>query len=355
MINSPTRLLIAASGTGGHLFPAIAVAEQLPEYHIQWLGVPDRLEKTLVPDRYPLHTVAVSGFQERFSLKTIKTFFGLILAIFKVKNLIQKQKIELIFTTGGYIAAPTILAARLTGIPVILHESNFIPGKVTKWFSAFYHTIALGFAETKKYLPQAKTIWVSTPVRTQFRSPQTLNLPIPDHVPLMVILGGSQGAVAVNQLVRQCVQSWLDTGTYIVHLTGEKDPEANSFIHPHYLTMPFYDNIAGLLQRADLAISRAGAGALTELAVTQTPAILIPYPYAAENHQFYNAKVFEEAGAAIVFLQSNLDVSQLENQVLDLLNFPEKRALMREKMKDLSIADSAERVADLIKKVTIKR
>ncbi|MGK7872371.1 MAG: undecaprenyldiphospho-muramoylpentapeptide beta-N-acetylglucosaminyltransferase [Xenococcaceae cyanobacterium] len=349
MSQTPIRLLIAASGTGGHLFPALALAEQLKDYKIEWLGVPDRLEQTLVPDCYPLHTIRVEGFQKRLGLNTLLILQRLIASICQVRRLLKEQKIDAVFTTGGYIAGPTILAALLQRIPVILHEANFIPGKVTRWFSPLCTNVALGFEGTCQYLPRARTVWVSTPVRSQFRTTQALDLPIPPEAPLIVVVGGSQGAVAVNQLVRQCAPAWFEAGAMVVHLTGDRDPDADSLQHPQYFPMPFYQNMAGLLQRADLAITRAGAGTLTELAVTQTPAILIPYPYAAEDHQAYNAKVFGDAGAAYVYRQAELTPQLLESQVLDLVRSPQQLQQMAEKTATLAITDSAERLANLVR------
>lgn len=349
MSDKSTKILIAASGTGGHLFPALAVAEQLPEYQIEWLGVPDRLETKLVPDSYPLYTISVAGFQKGLSLNSLKTLFRLITSIFQVRQLLKHHQIKLVFTTGGYIAGPTIIAAKLMNIPVILHESNFIPGKVTRFFAKFCNIVAIGFQGTANYLGKAKTIYVSTPVRSQFRTPQTLDLPIPPDAPLIVVVGGSQGAVALNESVRNCVQNWFETGAYLVHLTGENDPNADSLKHPQYFSLPFYHNMAALLQRANLAISRAGSGSLTELAVTNTPAILVPYPFAAENHQAYNAKVFADAGAAIVDRQSELTPEILNEQVLDLLNNPDKLKTMAENMASLALTDSAEMIALLLR------
>lgn len=351
MSTKTITLLIAASGTGGHLFPALALAEQLPNYQIEWLGVPNRLEQNLVPSHYPLNTIAVEGFQTRLGLKTFKILLALISSVFQVKKLLKERKIELVFTTGGYIAAPAIIAARLQGIPVILHESNFLPGKVTRFFSRWCKVVALGFPGSSSYLPQAKTVWVGNPVRSQFRQPQTLDLPIPSDVPLIVIFGGSQGAIGINQLVRECAPQWLEMGAYIVHLTGDKDPEANSFQHPHYLSMAFYENMAGLLQRANLAISRAGSGSLTELAVTSTPAILIPYPYAAEDHQTYNARVFADAGAAYLYNQAELNADKLNSLVLDLLQSPNKLEKMKNKITDLAVGESAEKLATLLQEI----
>lgn len=351
--SSPPKLLVAASGTGGHLFPAIATAEQLPDYQIEWLGVPNRLETELVPDRYPLHTISVEGFQQRFGLGTLKIFSRLIVAIWQVRQRLSHGQFQALLTTGGYIAAPAILAARSLGLPVILHESNALPGKVTRWLSPWCSVVAIGFEAAAQYLPRAKTVYVGTPVRSQFRTelpPEALSdLPIPPDVPLIVVVGGSQGAVAVNRLVRQCASAWFEAGAWIVHLTGDNDPDVKSLSHSHYIPLPFYTDMAALLRRANLAISRAGAGTLTELAVTQTPAILIPYPYAADDHQTHNAKSFAEAGAAQVFQQVDLTPDRLQSKVLYLLQSPDSLQQMAEAMGKLAIADSAERLASLVR------
>lgn len=342
------KLLIAASGTGGHLFPALAVAQQLPDYHIEWLGVPNRLETTLVPQNYPLHTIDIEGFQTGFGLKTFFVLGKIFKAIATTKQILKEREIEIIFTTGGYIAAPAIIAAKLAKIPVILHESNFIPGKVTKLFGGWCDLVGIGFQGTANYLPQVKTKWVSTPVREEFLSPQKLELDIPDSQPLIVVMGGSQGAVGLNKLVRQSAPRWLEKGAYIVHLTGNQDDEFGTFQHPHYLEMPFYDNMAGLLQRANLAVSRSGAGSLTELAITNTPSVLIPYPFAAEDHQYYNGQVFVDAGASQLFRQEKLTGDSLSEIVLNLLNNSEKLAEMSQKAEDLALKDSAKILANLI-------
>ncbi len=356
MASTQIRLLIAASGTGGHLFPAIALAEQLPDYQIEWLGVPNRLETKLLPAQYPLHTIAVEGFQERFGLGTLRILGSLLGSIIQVRQLLLQGKFQGVFTTGGYIAAPAVIAARSLSLPIILHESNALPGKVTRWFSPWCSAIALGFEPAAQYLPRVRTIYTGTPVRSQFRvllihELPPLELPIPQEVPLIVVVGGSQGAVAINQMVRQCAAAWFDAGAWIVHLTGDNDPDALELKHPQYFPLPFYDNMAGLLQRANLAISRAGAGSLTELAVTGTPSILIPYPYAAEDHQAYNAAVFTAAGAALVLRQPELTSHLLESQVLSLLHSPEQLEQMAQSARAIAVPDSAERLATLVRQL----
>ncbi len=353
--DSSAKLLIAASGTGGHLFPALATAEQLTDYQIEWLGVPDRLETQLV-DRYPLHTIAVEGFQQRFGIGTLKIFSRLAFSTLKVRQLLQTGQFRAVLTTGGYIAAPSILAARSLGLPVILHESNLLPGKVTRWLSPFCTVVAIGFEGSAKYLPKAKkTVWVGTPVRSQFRSAladqATLDLPIPSDAPLIVAFGGSQGAVGLNKLVRQAAPAWLEAGAWMVHLTGDNDPDAKSLSHPQYICLPFFNDMAALLNRATLAISRSGAGSLTELAVTQTPSILIPYPYAAEDHQTCNAEVFRSAGAALLFQQADLTSALLQDKVLSLLRSPDQCDRMAAAAGRLAVTDSAEQLAALVRSV----
>lgn len=360
------KLLIAASGTGGHLFPAIALAEELaksaidsPSYDIEWLGVPNRLETQLVPQQYPLHTIDVEGFQQRFGFATLQILARLLVSIRQVRHLLKAGHFQAVFTTGGYIAAPAIIAARSLGLPAILHESNVFPGKVTRWFGPWCKAVAIGFESAAQYLPRSRTVWVGTPVRKQFQGEATpiecsdprdnLSLPIPPDVPLIAIVGGSQGAIAINQLVRQCAPAWFEAGAWIVHLTGEKDPDANSLQHPHYFSLPFYHNMAGLLQRANLAISRAGAGTLIELAATQTPAILIPYPYAAEDHQTYNGAIFAAADAALVLHQAELTPKLLQTKILNLLQSPKRLQHMAQQAATLAVPDSAQQLAHLVR------
>lgn len=178
---SPPRLLVAASGTGGHIFPALAVVEQLPTWQIEWLGVPQRLEAKLVPDRYPLHRVAMSGWQGS-PWQKLGSLVQLARATLQVRQILASGQFDVVLTTGGYIAAPTILAARSLGVPVLLHESNCLPGKVTRWLGRFCRLVALGMAETAEHLPGAVTRVVGTPVRAEFYQPQPLpaDLPIPE-------------------------------------------------------------------------------------------------------------------------------------------------------------------------------
>lgn len=354
------KLLIAASGTGGHLFPALAVAQALHDYDITWLGVPDRLENELIPGHFPLITLKMGGFQSRSPLSKVKPMVQLLKAIRQTRKILKTGNYVGVFTTGGYISSPAILAARSLGLPAILHDSNALPGKVTRWLSPWCSTVAVGMADGARRLKQGKSKTpikiTGTPVRSEFLNlaspphPLTIEtLKIPVDVPLIVAMGGSQGAVGLNQLVRAAVGAWVKSGAWVVHLTGNNDPEAQGFQHPRYLSLPFYHDMAPLLQRADLAISRSGASALTELAITATPSILIPYPYAAEDHQWFNAQVFDQAGAAYTYRQQELTGSKLEEIVLDLLKHPEKLKKMSLQAESLAVPDSVDQLVNLIR------
>ena len=347
MSETPAKLLIAASGTGGHLFPAIATAEHLTDYRIEWMGVPDRLETELVPKQYPLHTFRLGGFQGRLGLGSVRLVGQAVKATWQVRRLLLQGGFQGVFTTGGYIAAPAILAARSLGLPAILHESNALPGKVTRWLSPWCSLVALGFEAAIAHLPKAKTAVVGTPVRSQFL--QTTILPsdiqLPDDVPVIVVVGGSQGAVAVNRLVRSAAPAWFEAGAWVVHQTGSQDPDAASLKHPQYIHQPFFDPMAGLFRRADLMISRAGAGTLTELAFTHTPSLLIPYPFAAEDHQSFNAAAFKAANAALVYRQSDLTAHSLSGTVLELIQDAAQLQTMSKAAASLAVPDSAEQLA----------
>ncbi|MEB3288651.1 MAG: undecaprenyldiphospho-muramoylpentapeptide beta-N-acetylglucosaminyltransferase [Leptolyngbya sp.] len=356
MAHSRGKILVAASGTGGHLFPALATATELQRmgYTLEWLGVPNRLETTLVADQYPLHTVKLSGLQGRPGIRTVRLLSQCALATRQVRTLLKQGQFSGVFTTGGYIAAPAILAARSLGLPTVLHESNALPGKVTRWLSSWCTTVAVGFDAAVKYLPKAHTVTVGTPVRADFLTeppPELVDPEIPSDVPLILIFGGSQGAVAVNQLVRQAAPAWLDQGAWIIHQTGNNDPDTDALRHPHYIHRPFFDTMAALLNRANLALCRSGAGTLTELAITHTPALLIPYPSAAEDHQTINARVFSEAGAAQLLPQRELTAERLSHTVTQLLQHPDQLTTMAAAAGRLAVRDSAQQLAALVRQV----
>ena len=299
-----TRLLIAASGTGGHVFPALAVARALPaDWQLQWLGVPNRLETELVPADIPLHTVNAGGLQGR-GLQKLLNLLRLLGASWSVRQLIRREGIRVVFSTGGYIAAPAILAARWCGVPVVLHESNGVPGRVTRLLGKLCSRVAVGLPQAAERLPGCQPRVTGTPVRREFLEPAPLPAWMPaGSGPLLVVMGGSQGAVGLNRMVRPLLPQLLAVGCRVVHLSGSNDPDSGQLRHPAYAERPFSNEVPGLLQHADLVISRAGAGSLSELAVCGSPTILVPFPQAADKHQDANAGAAAALGAAVIVWQ----------------------------------------------------
>ena len=354
-------LLIAASGTGGHLFPALAVAEALPaDWQVHWLGVPDRLETSLVPSRFPLHTVRAGGLQGK-GLRRLGHLAQLLLAARPIRRLIRRERVEVVFSSGGYIAAPAILAARACGVPVVLHESNALPGKVTRLLGRFCRHVAVGLPEAAERLPQCRPLVTGTPVRQAFLEPAPLPPWVPaGEGPLLVVVGGSQGAVGLNRMVRPLLPRLTAAGCRVVHLTGSNDPEAGGTLPAGALERPFSEELPGLLQHADLVISRAGAGSLSELAVCGTPTILVPYPAAAERHQDVNAAAAAASGGAVIVWQHGAADPALGQALWRLLG-PRLRGAaasvdplvaMRAGMAQLAVRDADRRLAELISGLT---
>ena len=345
-----TRLLIVASGTGGHLFPALAVADALPEsWSVRWLGVPDRLETELVPERFGLVTVNAGGLQGR-GLRKLLQLLRLLAASGTVVRLIRRQRLEAVLTTGGYIAAPAIIGARLCRVPVVLHESNAIPGRVTRLLGRFCTAVAVGLPAAASRIPGSRPILTGTPVRAAFLEPQAL----PDWVPqgdgpLLVVMGGSQGAVGLNRMVRAVLPELLAQGCRVVHLTGGNDPEVGTLNHDRLVERRFCDEIPALLQHADLAISRAGAGSLSELAVCGTPSVLVPFPQAADGHQDANAACAAEFAGAVIVHQHAPEHPALANTLKRLLGtrlgLPNSDSSMLPRMRQ-GMEQLAERDAD---------
>ncbi|KEF41732.1 MAG: UDP-N-acetylglucosamine--N-acetylmuramyl-(pentapeptide) pyrophosphoryl-UDP N-acetylglucosamine transferase [Cyanobium sp. CACIAM 14] len=350
-------LLIAASGTGGHLFPALAVAEALPaDWQVHWVGVPDRLETALVPSRFPLHTVRAAGLQGR-GLRRLWQLLQLLLAVRPMRRLIRREGVSVVFSSGGYIAAPAILAARWCGVPVVLHESNAIPGRVTRLLGPLCTRVAVGLAEAAERLPRCRPLMTGTPVRQAFLVPAPLPPWVPaGSGPLLLVMGGSQGALGLNRMVRPLLGRLAASGCRVVHLTGRQDPEAGRLELPGVVERPFSDELPGLLQHCDLAISRAGAGSLSELAVCGTPAILVPFPQAADHHQDANAAAAAAVGAAVIVWQHDPGEPALARAVWRLLG-PRLRGApavadpllqLRRGMEALAVRDADRRLVQVL-------
>jgi len=237
------------------------------------------------------------------------------MSTFQIIRILKEKKINLVFTTGGYISAPTIVASKLLRIPVIIHESNLIPGMVTKYFGFLCNYVLLGFKKTNSYLRNCKTIFTGTPLRQQFYKSN----PLPEWVPkgkgpLLIVMGGSQGAKAINQLLYDSMEFLMKKKFRIVHMVGEIN-QINFHVKntKNYVQKKFTNEMAALIQNCDLVISRSGAGTINELIETEKPSILIPFPYSKNNHQEKNAIILAENGGSVLINQNKISKEVFES------------------------------------------
>ncbi len=307
MSKERNNLLIAASGTGGHIFPALAVSKKVEKnWNINWLGVHQRLDSGLIPRKYNLLTLKLKTPKKNIFIGF--QYLTILLSTFNIIKILKEKKINLVFTTGGYISAPTIIAAKLLRIPVIIHESNLIPGTVTKYFGFLCKFVLMGFKETNSYLKHCKTIFTGTPLREQFYQTN----PLPEWVPkgkgpLLIVMGGSQGANGINQILYSSLDFLIQQNFRIVHIIGQHNLGNSQNINSkNYVQKKFTNEIASLMQNCDLVISRSGAGTINELIHTGKPSILIPYPNSKNNHQEKNAMILSSIGGSILINQNKI-------------------------------------------------
>ena len=306
-MSKKNNLLVAASGTGGHIFPALAVSKEVEdEWNIHWLGVSQRLDANFIPEKYNLRTLNIKTPRKNIFL--FYQYIEILMSTFQIIRILKEKKINLVFTTGGYISAPTIIASRLLRIPVIIHESNLIPGMVTKYFGFLCNYVLLGFKKTNFYLKNCKTIFTGTPLREEFYKSNILPEWAPKGKgPLLIVMGGSQGAKAINEILYESLEFLMNKKFRIVHITGEciqKSCHVKNL--KNYVQMKFTNEIAALIQNCDLVISRSGSGIINELIETEKPSILIPYPQSKNNHQEKNAIILAENGGSVLMNQNKI-------------------------------------------------
>ncbi len=357
MSKKRNNLLIAASGTGGHIFPALAVSKKVEkDWNINWLGVKKRLDSEFVPRKYNL--LAINLETPKKNIFILFQYLKILFATFNIIKILKEKKINLVFTTGGYISAPTILAAKFLKIPVIIHESNLIPGTVTKYFGFLCDFVLIGFKDTNFYLKNCKTIFTGTPLREEFYG---IN-PLPEWVPrgkgpLLIVMGGSQGAKRINEVFYESLNFFIKQEFRIIHIIGENN--LNNSVknkYKYYVQKKFTNDIASLMQNCDLVISRSGAGTVNELIQTGKPSILIPYPNSKNNHQEKNAMILSSIGASILINQKQISKLFFEDTLKRIFKFKFKNGkpkyeileLMKENMKNLNTIKSSNEIKKII-------
>jgi UDP-N-acetylglucosamine--N-acetylmuramyl-(pentapeptide) pyrophosphoryl-undecaprenol N-acetylglucosamine transferase len=336
-------VVFAGGGTGGHLYPAIAIADALRarSANVSFIGAADRLEATIVPKAgYPLYTIAGRSLPRRFSLDIFRTIAANAKGIVQSLRLLAAQRPDLVIATGGYVCFPVALAARIRRLtrssraPLVLLEPNAAPGLTNRLLA-----------------PIVDEVWRSIPIRASLRSlparsQATMRLGLEPSLRTLVAMGGSQGALSINDAMLGLIAAdALPPGWQLLHLTGERDYErvaatqrTRSASDARYVTRPYLDDMADAYAAADLVLTRAGASTLGELAALGKPAILVPYPFAAEGHQEANAARFVSAGAAVLLTDRELQGGDLPSLLVAILQ-PQRLTELTESAQRLKGSD----------------
>jgi UDP-N-acetylglucosamine--N-acetylmuramyl-(pentapeptide) pyrophosphoryl-undecaprenol N-acetylglucosamine transferase len=355
--NTNARIAIACGGTGGHLFPGLAVAEQLRKRGcaITLLISPKEVDQEAVRSTVGMQVVTLPavGLGSRGAFAFARGFAQ---SFLKARRLFSADPPDAVLAMGGFTSAPPVLASRLFRAPAFLHESNTIPGRANRWLSWTVSQAFVGFAQAADRLRTKNVKTTGTPVRSQFQPGDiagrrtTLGLD-PDR-PVLLVTGGSQGASGLNDLVVQTLPLLAKAvpELQVFHLTGPNDVQkVEAACAEHRIkavVRPFFADMHVALGAASAVISRAGASSLAELAAMQLPAILVPYPAATDNHQYYNALAFEKSGAARLLEQRNAKPELLAPAIVELIEDTALRRQMQESLAQWHAPNAASQIAD---------
>ncbi len=340
------RIIVTGGGTGGHLFPGIALAtamqERLADCRVLFIGTRRQLDQqALAGYDFELASIRCLGLKGMGMRHRLQSVIQLPRAVLEARKIMQRFKPDLVFGVGGYVTGPVLAAARLQGVPVCIHEQNSVPGLANRMLARIARRIFLSIPCSYPF-PEGKTVLTGNPVRREIIAAAAAKPAGEPQQTTLLILGGSQGAHRLNTLVLEAMQELGGQGDrnwYCIHQTGKADMDE---VKARYAQLgikaevsAFFRDMAGLYSRADLVVSRAGATTLAELSVMGLPALLIPYPYAADDHQKTNALYYQAGGGARMLLEHELDGEKLARQIMSLLHDPEEFHTMGEKMKKM--------------------
>ncbi len=371
------KAIIAAAGTGGHINPGIAIANKIiekePDSKIVFIGTGRGLEKDLVPRAgYELKCIDAYGIERKITVQNLKNLYATYKSISKAKEILEELKPDVLIGTGGYICVPTVIAAKKLGIPVVLHESNAFPGVAVKLFKKKADRILVGFEDAKTRLENRENVVVTgNPIKIKKREfsinekKQIIdNAGLRSDKPIVLVFGGSQGAQSINQSFMEIIVNKKNKNYQIMWAAGPeqyekiknklKEVNVNIDRIENVKIVPYIYNMEEIMNIADLVVCRSGAMTITEVAVVQKPAIFIPFPYATENHQEYNARVLESVGAAKIILNKDLNSENLSNTIDEIVCSRELMAEMSKNAGKVAVKDVENNIYYEIKNV-IKR
>jgi UDP-N-acetylglucosamine--N-acetylmuramyl-(pentapeptide) pyrophosphoryl-undecaprenol N-acetylglucosamine transferase len=349
-------VLIAGGGTGGHLYPGIALAEEITTRqtgnHVMFVGTERGIEARVVPGLgYPIHYVDVVGLKGKGLVGLFRGVLRVPLAIMQSMRLIKEFKPEVVVGVGGYASGPVLLAAWLLRLPTVILEQNTIPGFTNRVLSRFANAVYVMFESSQAHFPSRKVQALGNPIRRQLLD-NFLRSKIEQSKFTILVLGGSQGAHALNLRMVEAASHMTEIAgeIRIIHQTGEADREMVQKAYEDQGTnaevSAFIDDMSNAYRKADLVICRAGATTLAEVMVAKKASILIPYPYAADNHQELNARSMVEAGAARMMLEKDLDGKRLAEEIIALYKDRDRISRMEQAASRTGRPEAAREIVD---------
>lgn len=370
------KVVIAAAGTGGHINPGIAIANKIkkeePKSEVLFIGTNRGLENDLVPRAgYKLKTIRAYGIERKLTLQNLKRLYYTVKAVGEAKRILKDFKADVVVGTGGYICMPVMIAAKQSGIPSLLHESNAFPGVSVKLLSKKVDTVMVGFEDAKSRLSKAKKVVVTgNPTKIKKRDFSDLKkkdiihqMGLQPDKPIVLVFGGSQGAQSINRSFLEIIIKKKNADYQIMWAAGPSQYEEikenlkKAKIDIEHIEktkiVPYIYNMEEILNVVDLIVCRSGAMTITEIAIVGKPAIFIPFPYATENHQEYNAKVLEKVGAAKIILDKNLTSDILNNTIQEIISSKAIMQKMGEKANTCAVSQVEDKIyheINLVKK-----
>ncbi len=358
-----TKFFITGGGTGGHIYPAISVIEELikrgaKRENIFYIGNKNNPEYKISKDKnYNFLSVEIFGMPRKLTLRFIKWVFYLLISSIKSCLYLLKYKPDVVFATGGYVCAPTLFVSKLFKVPYVLHDSDCFPGIVTRSFSSCAKGVNLAFYDAKKYIKSKNIHNYNNPVRADFfetsKEDARKILNINDEF-LILIMGGSQGAKSINEAAIDFINEYKERSDIkIILQTGRKNYEdviKNIKIPSNTRIEPYFDKMALPILAADLIVSRAGSISISEILSAKTPSILVPYPYAAADHQRINAKSIKDKNAALYLEDEDLKKGALKNLIKELMENKEEYEQIKKNASDLGkdFHLATEKITDLL-------
>ena len=357
-----TRIIIAGGGTGGHIFPAVAIAHEVrrrePDAAILFVGAKGGMEMDVVPKQgYDIKGVWISGLQRQLNLRNIlrNVLFPvkLIVSMFQAMSIHRGFKPNVVVGVGGYASGPMGRVAASQKTPLAICEQNAFPGLVNRWLKKYARRILLGNDAASKYFPTDKSIVTGNPIRAFVPKEKTEGAAafnLDPNKPILLSLGGSLGALSINNALQKTVQQALDADVQVIWQTGKRyidRLEASVPAHPNLRMSAFIDDMAAAYGAADLVISRAGGSTISELIALEKPAILVPSPNVSEDHQTKNARSLADVGAAAMVHDSDAE-TKLISEALALLNDKTKLQTIQTNLTNIEKHNAAKEIVDEI-------